>query len=354
MTTATAPGKIILFGEHAVVYGRPALAVPVTQVRARASIQQTGEFSGKTWADSVLIQATDIGLFSPLSRIQSDRAPHPLASVIQETLQRLGIARPPAFTLTIESTIPIASGLGSGAAVSVAVIRALAAFCNQMISDEQVSQIAYEVEKLHHGTPSGIDNTVIAYAKPVYFVRALASPTGRGVGGGGQIQPFNPACPFTLVIADTGQAAPTKESVGDVRKLWEADQSRWEIVFDKVGKIAREARNAIESGEISRLGPLMDANHALLQEMTVSSPELDRLVLAAKNAGANGAKLSGGGRGGNMIALVQPEEKAPAIAQSLRQAGAKNVIVSQVRQARVGYNQNALIKKGKIFYDGEK
>jgi mevalonate kinase len=334
MPTATAPGKIILFGEHAVVYGRPALAVPVTQVQARASIQKTGEFSGEKWADSVLIQAPNIGLFSPLSRIQAEHATHPLAAVIQETFQRLGITRPPAFTLTIKSSIPVASGLGSGAAVSVAVIRALAALCNQTISDEQVSQIAYEIEKLHHGTPSGIDNTVIAYAKPVYFVRALPSPPGRGVGGqgdnGAKIQPFNAAHPFTLLIADTGQAAPTKESVGDVRKLWEAEKSRWETVFDKVGEIVREAKNAIESGDISRLGPLMDANHALLQEMTVSSPELDRLVLAAKSAGAGGAKLSGGGRGGNMIALVQPKEKAPAIAQSLRKAGAKNVIITQV------------------------
>jgi mevalonate kinase len=333
-TAATAPGKIILFGEHAVVYGRPALAVPVTQVQARASIQKTGGFSGEKWADSVLIQAPDIGLFSSLSRIQAEHATHPLDAVIQETFQRLGITRPPAFTLTIKSSIPVASGLGSGAAVSVAVIRALAALCNQTISDEQVSQIAYEIEKLHHGTPSGIDNTVIAYAKPVYFVRNPPSPIGRGVGGegdnGAKIQPLSPARPFTLLIADTGQAAPTKESVGDVRKLWEADKSRWETVFDKVGEIVREAKNAIESGDISRLGPLMDTNHALLQEMTVSSPELDRLVLTAKSAGAGGAKLSGGGRGGNMIALVQPKEKAPAIAQSLRKAGAKNVIITQV------------------------
>jgi mevalonate kinase len=329
-TAATAPGKIILFGEHAVVYGRPALAVPVTQVQARASIQKTGGFSGKKWADSVLIQAPDIGFFSPLSRIQAEHATHPLDAVIQETFQRLGITRPPAFTLTIKSSIPVASGLGSGAAVSVAIIRALAALCNQTISDEQVSQIAYEIEKLHHGTPSGIDNTVIAHAKPVYFMRLPPSSFGGGAGGGGQIQPFNPACPFTLLIADTGISAPTRESVGDLRKLWEADKSRWETVFDKVGEIVREAKNAIESGHVSRLGPLMDANHALLQEMTVSSPELDRLVLTAKSAGAGGAKLSGGGRGGNMIALVQPKEKAPAIAQSLRKAGAKNVIITQV------------------------
>jgi mevalonate kinase len=318
MSAASAPGKVILLGEHAVVYGRPALAVPVMQVQASATVEKTGEFTGENWADSVLVAAPDIGLFSPLSRIQSEHAPHPLAAVLQIVLQRLGIDRPPAFRVTIRSTIPVASGLGSGAAVSVAFIRALAGFFEHPLNDEQVNQIAYEIEKLYHGTPSGIDNTVITYARPVYFVR------------GTPIQTFSVARPFTLVIADTGQAAPTKESVGDVKKLWEADKSRWEVVFDKVGEIVREARNAIESGDVSRLGPLMDTNHALLQEMTVSSPELDRLVLAAKTAGADGAKLSGGGRGGNMLALVRQKENAPAIAEALQTAGAKNVIITPV------------------------
>ncbi|MBS4059990.1 MAG: mevalonate kinase, partial [Bacteroidetes bacterium] len=222
-----------------------------------------------------------------------------------------------AFSVTIRSTIPVASGMGSGAAVSVAVIRALAGFFEHPLSDEQVNQIAYEIEKLHHGTPSGIDNTVITYARPVYFVH------------GEPIQTFSVARPFTLVIANTGQAAPTKESVGDVRKLWQADKGRWEAVFDKVGKIVEEAKNAIESGQTCGLGPLMDANHALLQELTVSSPELDRLVLAAKAAGADGAKLSGGGRGGNMIALVNPK-RAESVASALKAAGAKNTIVTTI------------------------
>jgi mevalonate kinase len=354
MATASAPGKIILFGEHAVVYGRPALAVPVLQVHAdaradlvtekrmgaadfiaesrrktdsaanffagsRKETDLTSDNSlGEKWADAVRVEAPDIGLFSPLSALLADQAPHPLAAVIQKTLQHLNISQPPAFTVTIRSTIPIASGLGSGAAVSVAIIRALAGLFERPLSDEQVSQITYEIEKLHHGTPSGIDNTVIAYAKPVYFVR------------GQPIQTFSVARPFTLVIADTGQAAPTKESVGDVRKLWEADKSRWEAVFDKVGEIVLAAKKAIESGEIASLGPLMDANQVLLQKMTVSSPELDRLVLAAKAAGADGAKLSGGGRGGNMIALVQPE-KAESVASALKAAGAKNTIVTTIK-----------------------
>jgi mevalonate kinase len=131
------------------------------------------------------------------------------------------------------------------------------------------------------------------------------------------------------VIADTGISAPTKESVGDVRSLWMKDKSRWETVFDQIGDISLRARHAIEVGKPELLGELMNENHALLQKLTVSSPELDGLVDAAREAGAVGAKLSGGGRGGNMIALVEPE-KAETVSRSLKEAGAKHIIVTQV------------------------
>ncbi len=310
MTTASAPGKVILFGEHAVVYGRPALAVPVTQVHADVKVEDSP-------APGVWVDAPDISLRCEISSLP---ATHALRTVIESVFRTLNIFAPPPLQIRVTSTIPVASGLGSGAAVSVALIRALSFHLAHPLPDEQVNTLAYETEKLHHGTPSGIDNTVITYAKPVYFLRG--QPT----------QTFNVACPFTLVIADTGIAAPTRESVGDVRKLWQAEPTRWEAVFDKVGQIVQAARHAIESGAWARLGPLMNANHSLLQEMTVSSPELDRMVLAAREAGALGAKLSGGGRGGNMIALVGPESAA-SVASALRSAGAKNTITTIIEES---------------------
>jgi mevalonate kinase len=114
-----------------------------------------------------------------------------------------------------------------------------------------------------------------------------------------------------------------------VRKLWETDKPRWEKVFDRVGNIAWDARQAIERGDLTDLGNLMNANQILLQKMTVSCPELDRLVEAARKSGAYGAKLSGGGRGGNMITLVK-KENAPAMAEALKSAGAKRTTVTQV------------------------
>ena len=309
MTTASAPGKIILFGEHAVVYNRPALAVPVTQVHADVEVTSLPHQAG------IWIDAPDISLHASLAALTSD---HPLRNAIESVLQALNIPAPPPVNIRITATIPVASGLGSGAAVSVALIRALSTHLGTSLSNEQVNQFCYEIEKIHHGTPSGIDNTVITYARPVFFIKDQP------------IETFQVGSPFSLVIADTGISAPTRESVGAVRKLWEANPGKWDQVFDQVENIVRQARKAIECGSWQELGPLMDANHALLQEMTVSSAELDQLVLAAKTGGATGAKLSGGGRGGNMIALVQPENAARVVS-ALRAAGARNAILTTVQ-----------------------
>ena len=304
---ASAPGKLILFGEHAVVYGRPALAVPVTQVHA--IVRVSGSSRSGIWID-----APNIDLHAELTTLPTD---HPLAAVVHNLLFNLRIDPFPSINLKINSTIPVASGLGSGAAVSVALIRALSTYIGHPLSDEQVNELAFEIEKLHHGTPSGIDNTVITYARPVYFVK------------GRPLETFKVREPFFIVIGDTGVAAPTKESVGDVRKMWLGDKSRWESVFSRVGEIANRARITIERGQTKELGELMDQNHALLQEMTVSSPELDKLVQAARTAGALGAKLSGGGRGGNMIALVNPET-AETVGKSLIESGARRIIITKV------------------------
>ena len=304
---ASAPGKIILFGEHAVVYGRPALAVPVTQVHADVDISDSSR-------PGIWIQAPNIHLHAELNTLPSD---HPIAAVIHNLFFLSRVSPFPSININISSTIPVASGLGSGASVTVALTRALASHVKYSMTDEQVNAFAYEIEKLYHGTPSGIDNTVVTYSRPVYFIKGQA------------IETFKVHQPFTLVIGDTGISAPTIESVADVRKLWEADKAKWEKVFDDVGEISFSARRVIEEGWVKMLGALMDENHAILQEMTVSSPELDKLVAAARSAGAWGAKLSGGGRGGNMIALVQPEQ-AETVAKSLMTAGAKNTIITQV------------------------
>lgn len=295
---ASSPAKVILFGEHAVVYGQPAIAVPVSALRAYAEVEATGK--------AFRIVAVDLND----KQIDFD-IDDPLAQVARLTLERLD--KPiPQVSLLVKSDIPIASGLGSGAAISTAIVRTLAAYYGVKLPNETINEIVYEVEKIHHGTPSGIDNTVIVYEQAVYFVRGKALETIAN------------AKPFTLLVADTGQSALTKIAVGDLRQLYEADRANIQPLLDGVGALVEKARSAMKQGDILQLGQLMLENHALLQKMTVSSPELDRLVTAAMQAGALGAKLSGGGRGGNMIVLVTEETKDGVI-QALKTAGAVRV-----------------------------
>ena len=314
--SASAPGKVILFGEHSVVYGQPAIAVPVTQVRAKAIITARPDRP----AGWVSLVAPNIGLESSLNDLPEE---DPLSFVVNWVFDETAIPRPPAMTIRITSTIPIAAGLGSGAAVSVAIIRALSEFLGQPLPDDRVSALAYEVEKLHHGTPSGIDNTVITYAMPVHFRRNANGKTLL-------VETFKVAQPFTILIGDSGIPSPTAITVGDVRLDWRADPNTFEEIFEGIGQIVDHSKRAIESGDNKALGTLMDENHALLVRMGVSSPELDKLVRAARQAGALGAKLSGAGRGGNMIALVRPVD-AEQVAEALTAAGATNTIITEVK-----------------------
>ena len=308
MVEATAPGKIILFGEHAVVYGRPAIAVPLSQVRATAVIQSSR-------SKGVQLHAPDLGVDTSLEDAGPEDA---IAMAVRQVQDAAGLDQLPHMTITVTSEIPIASGLGSGASITAATVRALAGYLDlaQLATDEWVSRLTYEVEKVHHGTPSGIDNTVVAYEQPVYFVRR--QPLNL-------IETFEIAEPLRLLVADTGVSSSTKTVVTDVRRSWQAAPRRFELIFDGCGHIAVAARAAIESGNQLEIGRLMTRNQALLVEMTVSSPELNHLVEVSMGAGALGAKLSGGGRGGNMIALVTCETEE-AVHNALSLAGARSIL----------------------------
>jgi mevalonate kinase len=301
MPTFSAPAKIILFGEHAVVYGQPAIAVPFSSLRATAVVEP----------NSPTRQGLRIIVQQMKQTVQVDDADHILARIARTILEYLH-AEAPDVTITLRSSIPVASGLGSGAAIAAVMGRALSASTNRPLDNDQLNAIVYEIEKLHHGTPSGIDNTVIVYEQPVYFIRNQP------------VQRLSIAQPLHLVIADTGHNAPTKLAVGDVRRLYETEPARVQPVLENIGRLVEQARRIMESGQPDVLGPLMNQNHGLLQALTVSSPDLDRLVETAVQAGALGAKLSGGGRGGNMIALVKPDQ-AFQVEKALRQAGAVRV-----------------------------
>ena len=310
MTVATAPGKTILLGEHSVVYGRPAIAVPVSEVCARAEVNTLpGAASG-----TIVVDAPDVGLAGELAGL--DPA-HPIPRIILDTLHALGPGLAPALTLRVTSSIPMASGMGSGAAVSVAIARALSQHLGLPLAPDQVSALAFAVERIHHGTPSGIDNTVVTYGLPVYFRRG-EPPVPFEIGGR-----------MHLLIGDTGIAASTATAVGMVRERWRLDPQAYEQHFDALGDLSDRALGLLEAGHLTDLGPLLDAAHEVLMQIGVSSPALDVLVTAARAAGAWGAKLSGAGLGGTMLALAG-EPDVDRVRQALVAAGAVHTIHTQV------------------------
>lgn len=309
--TSRAPGKSILFGEHAVVYGYPAIAVPVFECQAVTTILPNPAGSpGDIW-----IEAQEIGLSSRLADLD---AGHPIRMTITLTQAKLGSRAIPACSIKIVSTIPIASGLGSGAAIAVSLARGLSGFLGTPLPDQKVSAIAFEVDKIYHGTPSGIDNTVIAFEKPIFFIRNEP------------IQMITPGCPLEFLIADSGIRSSTRKMVFGVKERRDLNQEDYDRIFEKIGKNATIARGEIEAGKIRNVGELMTENHECLRAIGVSHPALDRLVDAALAGGARGAKLSGAGGGGNIVCLVDPDRSAD-VETRLREAGAVRVIRTEIR-----------------------
>ena len=308
MVTATAPGKVILVGEHAVVYGRPAIAAPVWQVVATATVAPAPPGAGCT------IIASDLGQVLQLAAAGEDE---PLAVVARLALARLGVSSDPDWRIELRSEIPIASGMGSGAALSTALVRAIFAQLGQPVAPAVVSELVYESERFYHGTPSGIDNTVVAYGRPIWFVK------------GQPPEPFTPAAPILLAIADTGIRSPTVLTVSAVRAGWQRDRQRYEAIFDAIGAVAYAARRALEQGDAPALGALFNENQVLLKSIGVSCDAIERLVAAARAAGALGVKLSGAGGGGNIIALVE-DTTATAVQAALLAAGAHRVIITPI------------------------
>jgi mevalonate kinase len=307
--SATAPAKLILCGEHAVVYGRPAIAVPLADLRATAHVEPARPDEGLRFV------APDLGG----TWLLRDDPLHPLSELAVAALARLGC--PVAdLLITLRSPIPIASGMGSGAAIGTALVRALAAWAGVKLEPDEVAALVYASERRYHGTPSGIDNSVVAFERPIWFERRQPEPL---------IQPITIGAPLQLLVGDTGVRSATHRPVGAVRAARDAEPARFDGLFDAVGALVAQARVALSSGDLPALGALLNRNQALLEQIGVSSPALERLVVAACGAGAMGAKLSGAGWGGVMVALVAPET-ALAVAEALRRAGAVQVLTTTV------------------------
>lgn len=308
---STAPGKTILFGEHAVVYGKPAIAVPVNEKRAKAKILPN--IAART--ESIQFIAPQIELDMEYSQLEQK---HPLKIAVDEVKNFLQIENYPSCKIFLETSIPISSGLGSSAAISVALINGLLNFVGYTPSPKVVSDLAFQVEIEFHGNPSGIDNTVIAYNKAIMFQKEKP------------VEFINPGTEFSLLIADSGIKGNTKTAVSEVRERWLADTLTFDQYFEKIGNITLQAREMIETGDIFSLGKLMNANQELLVKIGVSHSSIDNLIDTALGHGAFGAKLCGGGLGGNIVVLVN-ESSASHLSNILINAGAADVIYMKLK-----------------------
>ena len=292
---AEAPAKTILFGEHAVVYGEPGIAIPLPALKTTARFYS--DDSGR-----LQIHSNHIGLTSTYHDLSKK---HPIRLLIDILMNELNLQAIPSGILRIESEIPVASGLGSGAASTIAMIRAFTEAFNMSLDDQKISDIAFEIEKVYHGTPSGLDNTVITYAKPVFFVK------------GKPFEFLTIPVKLPLLVVNSGVQSKSIEVVNDVRSHYD----QLAPVIQEIGKVTRQAKTALLAGDLPGIGSLMNQNQALLKQLTVSSPELDKIYSIALLNGAIGAKLSGAGRGGNLIILAQDEGKLAVLKKALLQAG---------------------------------
>jgi len=300
-----APGKVILIGEHAVVYGHPAIAIPLRSVRARAEVRVTA-------AAGIELEAPDIGEHVRPGEEPSPRL-RPLVRLAQCILELFG-ERELGLHIVLRSSIPIGRGMGSSAAVAVAVVRGVCNSLGRRLNADQICELADEAEREFHGSPSGIDTAVIAHDMPIYFVKGRG-PRGISVG----------PSEFHFVVADTGIASSTSDVVGAIRRAREKDPARFDSYFWEIGSLASVSREILRSGSPTEMGLCMNRAHNALQQVGVSSPELDRLVVAALRHGALGAKLSGAGRGGAMITLLREADDEGKITEELIKAGARSV-----------------------------
>ncbi len=215
----------------------------------------------------------------------------------------------PPIRIDAEVDSPAGAGLGCSAALGVAVVRAVAKACGELPSDETVAARALAWERVFHGNPSGVDNTMAAHGGVARYVKGEPLEPVRGRG------------PLRLIIGDSGEPSSTRVMVESVARQHQRDTARTEKTLDAITALVRNAELAIEAGDLRALGQLMDLNQALLSSLMLSTTALEDMCAAARGAGAAGAKLTGAGGGGCMIALVEDDETGERVRAAIEATG---------------------------------
>jgi mevalonate kinase len=306
MAKGSGKGKAILFGEHFVVYGLPALAAGIAS-ETTAVITRVRSFGWKLVDNR------------PAMPGYKEKKYEEQKASIDNMLKHLNIdTTKTGFQIDLGGDLVCASGIGASAASCVAIARALSEEYSLGLDDEKVNETAYIGEMGYHGTPSGLDNTASTFGGLIWFVRDLS-------GGPPTFEKLKLGKAANLVIASTGLTASTKVVVSDVKKKKEADPDWFDSISEQYVDLVNDARTSLIELDFDKVGELMNKNHDLLQQLTVSCKELENLVEVARENGAIGAKMTGTGRGGNMIALAPDEATVNKIADALRKGKAAGV-----------------------------
>ncbi len=290
-------GKVILFGEHFVVYGLPAIASAISDTTI-ATIEKSDKY------ELVDNRPATEG-YKVTKKGEMDRSMKLLLDFMKINLENTPVK------ITLSGNLFCTSGIGASAAMATSIARAFSDYFKLNLNDEQINRISYEGEKGSAGTPSGIDNTCATFGGLLWFRK----------GEPNQIELIKIKKPIEIVMGNTGLTSETKEVVDDVRKKKDANPEEFDKIFAEEEKLVKEARAALESGNLKRIGELMNKNHEMLQKIGVSCKELDFLVNMARKNGALGAKLTGTGRGGYMVALTPGKALQDRVAVAIEKEG---------------------------------
>ncbi|MDZ7840569.1 MAG: hydroxymethylglutaryl-CoA reductase, degradative [Gammaproteobacteria bacterium] len=297
VSLAAGHGKVILLGEHAVVYGRHAIAAPVP-LAIQSQIEDI--------KDGIEIMIPRWGVEHTLH--PHARAPQSFDQPLALILDRLAL-NDRSMRITVFANVPRAMGLGGSAAIAVSIIRAIDQHFRLGLSDEEVNLLAFECEKVAHGTPSGIDNTMATYGELLLYRK----------GEPALIRKLRTPAPITIVIGMSGVESLTARMVAGVRRAWERNQALYERIFDGIDDLSRQGAKAVQTHDLEHLGELMNVCQGLLNSLQVSSWEIEEMIQIARNNGALGAKLTGGGGGGSIIALCP--DNAGGVTEAMEHAG---------------------------------
>ncbi|MFW9967012.1 MAG: mevalonate kinase [Candidatus Thorarchaeota archaeon] len=295
-------GKSILFGEHFVVYGLPALAAGISS-KTVAYVSRSKDLGWKL--DD---RRPEVPGYKAKKRDEQVVSINNVIRAANIDLGEMGIF------IEYEGDLVGASGFGASAASCVSLARALNEEFRLGFDDDKINEIAFEGEKGYHGTPSGIDNTASTFGGLIWYIRNLE-------GGPPTFEKMKLNDSIHLTVASTGLTASTTEVVGAVRTKKEKDPKWFDEIASEYHELVHEARDALLRLDVDRVGALMNRNHELLQELTVSCKELDEMVETARNSGAIGSKVTGTGRGGNMISVTPDAETQKQVSDALEEWG---------------------------------